>query len=385
MQNRIAPLSNQKLYFTKFVYEELQPFVSGKPRLRIESLKTDESIIVVTGIASPAPLIRKLSAYTPYVYPVTFGDHHAFSATDIARIQQAFDRCKTDKRMIVTTEKDAARLTNHPNLTETLKNNLYILPIKVEFLDEDKQLFNNQIIEYVRKIQETANFLRSKMHTQPETAIILGTGLGSLVHEITDAYEISYKDIPNFPISTVEGHSGKLIFGKLGNKDIMAMQGRFHFYEGYSMQEVTFPVRVMRELGIKTLFVSNAAGGMNPDFSIGDLMIITDHINFFPEHPLRGKNIEYGPRFPDMSEAYSKELINKALQIAEEKGINVQQGIYIGTQGPTFETPAEYKMFHILGADAVGMSTVPEVIVANHCGIKVFGISVITDLGVEGK
>lgn len=237
----------------------------------------------------------------------------------------------------------------------------------------------------LEKIQETANFLRSKMHTQPETAIILGTGLGSLVHEITDAYEISYKDIPNFPISTVEGHSGKLIFGKLGNKDIMAMQGRFHFYEGYSMQEVTFPVRVMRELGIKTLFVSNAAGGMNPDFSIGDLMIITDHINFFPEHPLRGKNIEYGPRFPDMSEAYSKELINKALQIAEEKGINVQQGIYIGTQGPTFETPAEYKMFHILGADAVGMSTVPEVIVANHCGIRVFGISVITDLGVEGK
>lgn len=237
----------------------------------------------------------------------------------------------------------------------------------------------------LEKIQETANFLRSKMHTQPETAIILGTGLGSLVHEITDAYEISYKDIPNFPISTVEGHSGKLIFGKLGNKDIMAMQGRFHFYEGYSMQEVTFPVRVMRELGIKTLFVSNAAGGMNPDFSIGDLMIITDHINFFPEHPLRGKNIEYGPRFPDMSEAYSKELISKALQIAEEKGINVQQGIYIGTQGPTFETPAEYKMFHILGADAVGMSTVPEVIVANHCGIKVFGISVITDLGVEGK
>ena len=237
----------------------------------------------------------------------------------------------------------------------------------------------------LEKIQETANFLRSKMHTQPETAIILGTGLGSLVHEITDAYEISYKDIPNFPISTVEGHSGKLIFGKLGNKDIMAMQGRFHFYEGYSMQEVTFPVRVMRELGIKTLFVSNAAGGMNPDFSIGDLMIITDHINFFPEHPLRGKNIEYGPRFPDMSEAYSKELINKALQIAEEKGINVQQGIYLGTQGPTFETPAEYKMFHILGADAVGMSTVPEVIVANHCGIKVFGISVITDLGVEGK
>ena len=237
----------------------------------------------------------------------------------------------------------------------------------------------------LEKIQETATFLREKMHTSPETAIILGTGLGSLVHEITDKYEISYKDIPNFPVSTVEGHSGKLIFGKLGNKDIMAMQGRFHFYEGYSMKEVTFPVRVMRELGIKTLFVSNAAGGTNADFEIGDLMIIRDHINFFPEHPLHGKNIEYGPRFPDMSEAYSKELIDKALEIAKEKGIKVQQGVYIGTQGPTFETPAEYKMFHILGADAVGMSTVPEVIVANHCGIKVFGVSVITDLGVEGK
>ena len=237
----------------------------------------------------------------------------------------------------------------------------------------------------LERIQETAAFLRSKMHTQPETAIILGTGLGSLVNEITDKYEIGYETIPNFPVSTVEGHSGKLIFGKLGNKDIMAMKGRFHFYEGYAMTEVTFPIRVMRELGIQTLFVSNAAGGMNPAFEIGDLMIITDHINFFPEHPLRGKNIPYGPRFPDMSEAYNKELIRKADAIATEKGIKVQHGIYIGTQGPTYETPAEYKMFRILGVDAVGMSTVPEVIVANHCGIKVFGISVITDLGVEGK
>ena len=237
----------------------------------------------------------------------------------------------------------------------------------------------------LERIQETAEFLRSKMHTNPETAIILGTGLGSLVGEITEKYEISYQDIPHFPVSTVEGHSGKLIFGKLGNKDIMAMQGRFHFYEGYSMKEVTFPIRVMKDLGIQTLFVSNAAGGMNPNFEIGDLMIITDHINFFPEHPLRGKNIPYGPRFPDMSEAYNKDLIQKADKIAEEKGIKVQHGIYLGTQGPTFETPAEYKMFHILGADAVGMSTVPEVIVANHCGIKVFGVSVITDLGVEGK
>ena len=236
----------------------------------------------------------------------------------------------------------------------------------------------------LEKIKKTADFLKERMHTQPETAIILGTGLGSLANEITEKYEIKYEEIPNFPVSTVEGHSGKLIFGKLGNKDIMAMQGRFHYYEGYSMHEVTFPVRVMKELGIKTLFVSNASGGTNPAFEIGDLMIITDHINYFPEHPLRGKNL-YGDRFPDMSEAYSKELIQKALQIAKEKGIKVQQGVYVGTQGPTFETPAEYKLFRIFGADAVGMSTVPEVIVANHCKIKVFGISVITDLGVEGK
>ena len=183
------------------------------------------------------------------------------------------------------------------------------------------------------------------MHTHPETAIILGTGLGSLVHEITDKYEINYSEIPNFPVSTVEGHSGKLIFGKLGNKDIMAMQGRFHFYEGYSMKEVTFPVRVMRELGIKTLFVSNAAGGTNPDFEIGDLMIITDHINLFPEHPLRGKNIEYGPRFPDMSEAYSKELIAKALEIAQENleaVMSVLQFIYDNIMYAELNTKSDY-------------------------------------------
>ena len=235
------------------------------------------------------------------------------------------------------------------------------------------------------KIQETASFIRERIHTIPETAIILGTGLGSLVNEITEKYEIKYEEIPHFPLSTVEGHSGKLIFGKLGNKDIMAMQGRFHYYEGYSMKEVTFPVRVMRELGIKTLFVSNAAGGMNPDFEIGDLMIITDHINFFPEHPLRGKNIDYGPRFPDMSETYDHALIEQAKEVAAEKGIRVVEGVYVGVSGPTFETPAEYKMYRIFGADAVGMSTVPEFIVAKHCGIRVFGMSVITDLGVEGK
>ncbi len=234
------------------------------------------------------------------------------------------------------------------------------------------------------KIRETAAYIREQVTSIPDTAIILGTGLGSLANEITDKQEIPYEQIPNFPVSTVEGHSGKLIFGKLGEKKVMAMQGRFHYYEGYSMQEVTFPIRVMKELGIRTLFVSNASGGTNPDFEIGDLMLITDHINYFPEHPLRGKNL-YGDRFPDMSEAYSKELIAKAKEIAAEKGIKVQEGVYLGTQGPTFETPSEYRMFYRWGADAVGMSTVPEVIVANHAGIRVFGISIITDLGVEGK
>ena len=232
-----------------------------------------------------------------------------------------------------------------------------------------------------KKIQETASWLKQRMTTNPKTAIILGTGLGQLASEITDTYEFPYNEIPNFPVSTVEGHAGKLIFGKLGGVDILAMQGRFHFYEGYNMKEVTFPVRVMYELGITTLFVSNAAGGMNEEFKIGDLMIITDHINNFPEHPLRGKNFPTGPRFPDMHETYDHSLIEEADKIAAEKNIRVMHGVYMGVQGPTFETPAEYKLYRKMGADAVGMSTVPEVIVAHHCGIKTFGISVITDLG----
>ena len=235
------------------------------------------------------------------------------------------------------------------------------------------------------KIQETASWLKQRMTTSPKTAIILGTGLGQLASEITDKYEFPYNEIPNFPVSTVEGHAGKLIFGKLGGKDIMAMEGRFHYYEGYDMKEVTFPERVMYELGIETLFVSNASGGMNPNFVIGDLMIIDDHINFFPEHPLRGKNFPTGPRFPDMHEAYDKQLRDLADQIAKGKGIRVVHGVYVGVSGPTFETPAEYKMYHRLGGDAVGMSTVPEVIVARHCGIKVFGMSIITDLGLEDQ
>ncbi|HIS10184.1 MAG TPA: purine-nucleoside phosphorylase [Candidatus Avibacteroides excrementipullorum] len=237
----------------------------------------------------------------------------------------------------------------------------------------------------LEKIKETADYIRGRMHTHPEHAIILGTGLGALVEHISDKTELDYKDIPNFPVSTVEGHSGKLMFGKLGGKDVMAMQGRFHYYEGYSMQQVTFPVRVMRELGIKTLFVSNASGGVNPGFRLGDLMVITDHLNLFPDHPLRGRNIPYGDRFPDMSEAYSRRLADLAFSVGRAKGINLRKGVYVGVQGPTFETPAEYKMYRLMGGDVVGMSTVPEVIVARHCGMEVFGISVITDLWAEGK
>lgn len=238
----------------------------------------------------------------------------------------------------------------------------------------------------LKEIQETSEFLMHRMPANAKIAIILGTGLGDLVTQITDIKEISYQTIPNFPVSTVEGHSGKLIFGKLGGVDIVAMQGRFHYYEGYNMQEVTFPVRVFKAMGINTLLVSNASGGTNPNFEIGDLMIITDHINLFPEHPLRGRNYnELGHRFPDMSQAYSHKLIAKAKEIAAKNAIKVVEGVYLGTSGPTFETPAEYRMFRALGADSVGMSTVPEVIVANHAGMQVFGMSIITDLGVEGK
>ncbi len=237
----------------------------------------------------------------------------------------------------------------------------------------------------LEQIKQTADYIKNIVSEIPDTAIILGTGLGALVDHIDEKQYIPYTEIPNFPVSTVEGHSGNLIFGKLGQKKVMAMQGRFHFYEGYDMKQVTFPVRVMKALGVKTLFVSNAAGGMNPEFEIGDIMIINDHINLFPEHPLRGKNYnELGDRFPDMSEPYSHRLIAEAKQIAADKNIRVVEGVYVGTQGPTFETPAEYRYFHRIGGDAVGMSTVPEVIVARHGGMDVFAVSVITDLGVEG-
>lgn len=238
----------------------------------------------------------------------------------------------------------------------------------------------------LEKIRECADYIKSSIPFDTDTAIILGTGLGKLAEEIVIEGHIDYKDIPHFPVSTVEGHPGRLIFGTLGGKNIIAMQGRFHFYEGYSMQQVTFPIRVFKFLGIKRLFISNASGGMNPSFDVGDIMIITDHINMFPEHPLRGKNHEeLGPRFPDMSQPYNKELIDKARTVAAEKGIDIREGVYVGVSGPTYETPAEYKFFRIIGGDAVGMSTVPEVIVARHMDMECFGISIITDSGAPGK
>lgn len=234
----------------------------------------------------------------------------------------------------------------------------------------------------LEKIKQTADYIKSKAAEIPENAIILGSGLGALVDHISDKNYIPYTEIPNFPVSTVEGHQGNLIFGKLGDKPVLAMQGRFHYYEGYDMKQVTFPVRVMKALGVKTLYVSNAAGGMNKEFNVGEIMIITDHINLFPENPLRGKNYAaLGPRFPSMTEAYSHRLIALADEVAKEKGIRVMHGVYVGTPGPAYETPAEYEFFRVIGGDAVGMSTVPEVIVANHAGMEVFGLSVITDLG----
>ena len=234
----------------------------------------------------------------------------------------------------------------------------------------------------MKKILETVNYLKNKTNFTPEVGIILGSGLGNLTEEIEIEHSVSYEDIPNFPVSTVKDHSGKLIFGTLSGKKVVAMKGRFHYYEGWTMEQVVFPVRVMKFLGIDTLFVSNAAGGMGKQFTIGDLMIITDHINLQPVHPLRGKNNDaLGTRFPDMLNAYNPELVKKAQSIADSNNIKCHQGVYVGVQGPTFETPAEYRAFHILGGDAVGMSTVPEVIVARHMGLKVFGMSVITDVG----
>jgi purine-nucleoside phosphorylase len=237
----------------------------------------------------------------------------------------------------------------------------------------------------LKKIERTVQFLKERGVSDPYAGIVLGTGLGGLVDHIEEKMEIPYSEIPNFPVSTVEGHAGRLIYGKFGNKNVVAMQGRFHFYEGYPMESIIFPVRVMKFLGIKYLFLSNAAGGVNPEHQIGDIMFITDHINTMP-NPLIGANDNnIGARFPDMSEPYDPELIRIAEEVADENGIRIVKGVYLATSGPTFETPAEYKYFRIIGADAVGMSTVPEVIAARHMGLSCFAVSIISDLGVEGK
>jgi len=237
----------------------------------------------------------------------------------------------------------------------------------------------------LEKINQTTEFLKSKGIINPDAGIILGTGLGGLAAKIENRIEMDYKDIPNFPVSTVEGHAGKLIYGDFGGKKIIAMKGRFHYYEGFEPEQVALPVRVLKYLGISYLFLSNAAGGVNPSFQIGDIMIITDHINLLP-NPLVGPNDDrIGVRFPDMGEAYDKSLIKKALLIAQEHNIRIHKGVYLSTTGPTFETPSEYKYFRIIGADAVGMSTTPEVIIARHMNLPCFAVSVITDLGVEGK
>jgi len=235
------------------------------------------------------------------------------------------------------------------------------------------------------KVVESVEFINQKSEIKPKIAIILGTGLGRLAEDIEEKEIIPYSEIPNFPISTVQSHSGNLVLGKLGNKEVVAMQGRFHYYEGYSLKEVTFPVRVMNKLGADIIIISNAAGGMNRFFKRGDLMVITDHINLFGDNPLIGPNDEeLGPRFPDMSEAYCQKLIELAKKVALKERIRLREGVYAGLTGPTLETPAEYRFLIKVGADAVGMSTVPEVIVANHMGMKVLGISCITDLAIDG-
>ena len=239
----------------------------------------------------------------------------------------------------------------------------------------------------MQHIQEAADFIIQQINSyKPDFGIILGTGLGALVNDIEVQYTIPYHDIPHFPVSTVESHSGKLIFGELGGRNVVVMQGRFHYYEGYSMEQVVFPVRVMKLLGIRKLFVSNAAGGLNPAFNTGELMIISDHINLQPTNPLIGKNLDaLGPRFPDMSEVYDKQLIKQAQTIAAEAEIHVQTGVYVSVPGPMLETKAEYHYLTLIGADAVGMSTVPEIIAARHMELPCFAVSVITDMCVPGK
>jgi len=240
------------------------------------------------------------------------------------------------------------------------------------------------MVDVMEKFNEALSYLKAAYPVSPEIGIVLGSGLGNFSDEVKVEKEISYNNIPHFPVSTVEGHKGKLIFGSLGGKKVVCMAGRFHFYEGYNAEQVVFPIRIMKLLGVRALLLSNAAGGVNPSFNVGDLMIITDHVSFFTQNPLIGKNMaDFGTRFPDMSEPYKKHLIQKAKEIAQKNGITLREGVYYGVTGPTFETRAEYKLVHALGGDAVGMSTVQECIVANHMNLPVFAMSVITDIGIR--
>ncbi|MFC0772866.1 purine-nucleoside phosphorylase [Terrimonas alba] len=238
--------------------------------------------------------------------------------------------------------------------------------------------------DILRQLDETVQFLQNQYANKPSIGIVLGSGLGNFVDEIEVEKEIAYADVPHFPVSTVEGHKGKLVFGKINGKSVVAMAGRFHFYEGYAAEQVTYPIRAMKKLGVETLLLSNAAGGVNPSYKVGDIMIIKDHVSFFTPNPLIGKNIaELGPRFPDMSEPYKRSLIRKAKDIAIQNNFDIKEGVYVGVTGPTFETRAEYQLIKVIGGDVVGMSTVQENIVANHMGMQVFAISVVTDLGIR--
>jgi purine-nucleoside phosphorylase len=354
----------QELFFSGIAYDA-PTGVDGSGQL------PTDSCLLVTGIADPAPLVAHVRGLFKQVEHVSFPDHHAFSPADLARLAERYAKFAPGPKMLVTTEKDATRLGSVLAGSPLDGTPLATIAMRAVILNEPERF-----ADHLKSL--TDGFT-------PETGIILGTGLSGLGNEIEVRYTVSYSAIPEFPVSTVQGHPGRLLFGLLGGKPVVAMQGRFHYYEGWSMGEVVLPVRVMKYLGIQRLFVSNASGGVNPAMEVGDLMILGDHINLFP-NPLIGPNLDaLGTRFPEMSEPYDHSLIARAKAIAAANGIKVLTGTYVGLTGPTLETPAEYRYVRNIGGDAVGMSTVPEVIAARHMGLPCFAISVVTDLGVPGR
>ncbi|CAG0905182.1 unnamed protein product, partial [Cyprideis torosa] len=360
IQSQLKLKHKQDLFFSKIVYND--EVISSKYRLHINELE-NYSVLLVSGIANDKPLVEFTQKNTKDVHHIHFKDHHHYTQKDVDFIMSSFKKIEGEK-IILTTEKDYTRLMEYSMLLD----DLYFIPINIKI---DKEEEFNHIIQSYNIIKDT-----------PEYAIVLGSGLSKLQDEVEKIVTINYKDIPHFPQTTVQGHSGSLIYGTIEGKKVLMMSGRFHYYEGYSMKEVTFPFRVFKLLGIEKLIVSNASGGVNSSFNVGDIMLIKDHINFFPEHPLRGANLdEFGPRFPDMSQVYDKQMISIAQNYADNQGFTLRQGIYLGLQGPTFETPSEYEMIKKMGADAVGMSTVPEIIVARHQSMRCFAISIITDVG----